>query len=124
MMGFPVHAWNTYKAMDMHRESLQYDDDTEDVHALSRNVLDNSYHTIRNGPLPRHLIKLEVVSKSFELLSRVLSHRNVSSLINMVDLLFVGAHRSIEKRFGESVVLTLDSVRAANQYRVEPPFEE
>jgi hypothetical protein len=73
MMGFPVHAWNTYKAMNMHGGSLQYGDDTEDVHALSRNVLDNSYHTIRDNPLPRRLIKLEVVSKSFELLSQVLS---------------------------------------------------
>jgi hypothetical protein len=106
MMGFPVHAWNTYKSRDMHRESLQYGDDVEDVHALSQNVLDNSYHTTRDGPLPRRLIKLEVVSKSFELLSQVLSHRNVSSLVDMVDLLFVGAHRSIEKRFGESVVLS------------------
>jgi hypothetical protein len=50
MMGFPVHAWNTYKARDMHGESLQYGDDIEDVHALSQNVLDNSYHTIRDAP--------------------------------------------------------------------------
>jgi len=106
MMGFPIHAWNTYKARDMHGESQQYGDDIEDIHALSRNVLDNSYHTVRDAPLPRRLIKLEVVGKSFELLSRVLSHPDVSSLIDIVELLFVGAHRSIEKRFGESVVLS------------------
>lgn len=41
MMGFPVTAWNTEKAISW-RGLRNYHDDQEDIHALARNVLNNS----------------------------------------------------------------------------------
>lgn len=100
-MGFPVTAWNTEKAITFDRP-LSYYDDVEDMHALTRNVLNNSYRIRRNAPLSRRVMEREVVDYSLVLLDRVLSDPE-GQLLNLVESYYIAACRAREKRFGEAM---------------------
>ena len=103
MMGFPVTAWNTYKAISFNVPP-PYHDDTEDIHALAQNVLNNKYGVKRDRPLSRRVLELEVVEESFKILNEILV-RNESSVVQLVEAAYISACRSRDKRFGESVVV-------------------
>lgn len=103
MMGFPVTAWNTHKALTFDAPPA-YHDDVEDTHALAQNVLNNIYR-VRNGhPLPRRVLELEVVEHSVDLLDEILDAGDVI-LIQMIEAAYLAACRQREKRFGEAVIL-------------------
>jgi hypothetical protein len=73
MMGFPVTAWNTHKAINLD-VPVSYSDDTEDIHALAQNALNNSYQLPQGMPLSRRVIELDVVEHSFDILDNILNH--------------------------------------------------
>lgn len=102
-MGFPVTAWNTEKTIAF-RAPHAYYDDTEDMHALARNVLNNSYGITRESPLGRRLIEMEVVDYSMTLFDQILSDPE-GQLMHLVDSFYVAVCRSGEKRFGEAITL-------------------
>ena len=103
MMGFPVTAWNTEKAISW-RGLPGYRDRIEDLHALARNILNNSYGIQRDRPLPRRVIELDVVEHSLCLLDRVLLLGDLK-LIQLFETIFMAACRSRDKRFGEALTL-------------------
>lgn len=102
-MGIPVNSWNTSKAWSDTR-APGYAEDVENPHSLARIVLNNSYLVPRAEPLPRRSVETPVIAKSFELLGALLTHQE-HSLLDMVDVLYISAHRRAENRPGESVVL-------------------
>ena len=104
MIGFPVTAWNTEKAISW-TALRNYHDDTEDLHALARNVLNNSYKVHRNNPLSRRVIKLDVVERSLELLDKILLHED-PCLIQIVETIFMAACRNRDKCLGEALSLS------------------
>ncbi len=102
-MGFPVTAWNTEKALTWDTPRA-YHDDTEDIHALARNVLNNKDGTARQHPLGRRVIELDVVERSLELLDRILTGAD-AAMVQTVEAAYIAACRQREKRFGEAVTL-------------------
>lgn len=103
-MGFPVTAWSTEKAITF-RLPTSYHEDIEDMHALARNVLNNSVGVPRTQPLSRRVIELDVVAYSFKLLDQILSHPE-TRLVQLVETIYIAACRSREKRFGEAITLS------------------
>ena len=101
-MGYPVNAWNTFKSIDLEAVPA-YIDDTEDERAVARNVYNDSYQVKRDRTLSRRVLELDVVAASFNLLDQVLASAPKS--VEMVEGAYMAASRSVEKRFGESVVL-------------------
>ncbi len=104
MRGFPVTAWNTEKAISW-RALRHYYDDVEDLHALARNVFNNSYKVHRDSPLRRWVTKLDVVERSLELLDKILLPGD-PNLIQIVETIFMAACRNRDKRFGEALTLS------------------
>lgn len=102
-MGFPVTSWNTHKGISFDT-TLRYVDDTEDVRALARNVMNNKDGVRREQPLLRRVLKKAVIEYSLELLDNILSFQD-PALIQLIELAYMAACRSIEKRFGEAMVL-------------------
>lgn len=102
-MGFPVTAWSTDKAISW-RGLHSYHDDVEDLHALGRNILNNSHGVNRTRPLGRRVIETEVVEHSIDLLDGVLAKSDVA-VIQMVEALYMAACRNRDKRFGEALTL-------------------
>ena len=102
-MGFPVTAWNTHKAIAFDTPP-SYHDDTEDIHALAQNVLNNKDRVPRQRPLPRRVLELDVVEHSLDLLDSILVTGD-SVLVQMIEAVYMAAHRHHEKRFGEAVIL-------------------
>ena len=103
-MGYPVTAWNTEKAFCWFG-LRNYSDDTEDLHALARNLLNNSYGIHRDQPLSRRVIELEVVEQSLSMLDRILSLED-TGLLELVETIFIAACRNRDKRFGEALTLS------------------
>ena len=102
-MGFPVAAWSTHKAISFDT-SPSYEDDTENIHALARNILNNKYQVPQQSPDPRRVLELEVVEHSLELLDSILAEGD-EIVIQMVEAAYIAACRLREKRFGEAVTL-------------------
>lgn len=102
-MGFPVTAWSTHKALTLDTPP-PYHDDTENLHALAHNVLNNKYGIPRTVPLARRSIEIEVVEHSFELLDRLICSGGVR-LISLVEAAYMAACRNRDKRFGEALTL-------------------
>ena len=102
-MGFPVNAWNTIKSLKWNAQHPYYDD-TEDIHALARNVLNNKDHISRQHPLQRRSIELEVIEHSLALLDHLLKDDDVV-LVQIVEAAYLAACRNQEKRFGEAIVV-------------------
>lgn len=102
-MGFPVSAWNTYKAISFN-EPPSYFDNVEDLHALARNVLNNKDRVPRQHSLSRRVLELDVVEHSLEMLDGILS-KNDATLVQLVEAAYMAACRQGEKRFGEAVTL-------------------
>lgn len=102
-MGHPVTAWSTEKAITF-RTLQSYYDDTEDTHALARNVLNNSLGVERKKPLGRRLIEIEVVDHSMTLLDQILADPE-EQLMQLVESFYIAACRAREKRFGEAITL-------------------
>ena len=103
MMGFPVTSWNTHKALTLNTPPA-YQDDIENLHAFGHNVLNNKDRVPRAGPLPRRVIELDVIDHSLSLLDSVLE-KNEATLVQLVEAAYMSACRSVEKRFGEALVL-------------------
>lgn len=103
-MGFPVTAWSTEKAITF-RPPTSYHEDVEDMHAMARNVLNNSLSAPRTQPLGRRVIELDVVAYSFKLLDQILRHPE-PQLVQLVETIYIAACRSREKRFGEAITLS------------------
>jgi hypothetical protein len=101
-MGYAVNAWNTFKSIDLDTIPAYYDD-TEDERRVARNIYNNSYQLRRDQQLSRRLLELDVVTKSFDLLDQILA--SSPPAIAMVEGAYMAACRSVEKRFGERVVL-------------------
>ncbi|TXN41422.1 hypothetical protein FV232_24730 [Methylobacterium sp. WL30] len=129
-MGFPVNAWNTFKSISLDAVPPYYDD-TEDERAVARNVYNNSYEIRREHDMSRRLLELDVVAKSFDLLDQVIA--SSPTAVAMVEGAYMAASRSVEKRFGESVVLgwtvceqlvsvawqrLLDSKKSTNEHNI------
>ena len=87
MMGFPINAWNTEKSISFDVPP-SYSDDTENIHALARNVLNNSYGVQRPTPLQRRVIELEVIDYSLQLLDKILKKESARILIQIIEALF------------------------------------
>lgn len=102
-MGFPVTAWNTEKALTWDTRRA-YHDDTEDTHALARNVLNNKDRVTRGHPIARRVIELDVIEYSLELLDQILMGTDAAS-VQIVEAVYIAACRQREKRFGEAVTL-------------------
>ena len=102
-IGFPLTSWNTHKALTL-ESAPPYRDDTEDVRALARNVLNNKYRVQRQKALSRRILGLDVVEHSLGLLDTVLS-RNDETIVRLIEVAYIAACRRVEKRFGEAVVL-------------------
>jgi hypothetical protein len=102
-MGFPVTAWNTEKSLTWDTPA-PYHDDTEDTHALARNVLNNKYGIARQHLLARRVIELEVVEYSLDLLDHILTASEVA-MVQIVEAVYISACRQREKRFGEAITL-------------------
>jgi len=102
-MGFPLTSWSTEKAITF-RVPTSYHEDTEDMHALARNVLNNSLNVPRAEPLKRRLLELDVVAHSFKLLDQILSHPE-PRLFQLVETVYTAACRAREKRPGEAITL-------------------
>ena len=102
-MPLPVTSWNTHKAITL-AASPSYSDDTEDVRALARNVINNKDGVYRTEPLTRHVLSLDVVEHSFKILDKILSQRD-ESLVRLIEMAYIAGYRKVEKRFGETVVL-------------------
>jgi hypothetical protein len=103
MMGSPVTAWNTHKAITFDATS-SYHDDTEDMHALAQNVLNNKDRVSRQDPLPRRVLELDVVEHSLSMLDTILSNGD-ATLVQLIEAAYMAACRMREKRFGEAVIL-------------------
>jgi hypothetical protein len=103
MMGFPVTAWNTHKAITFNTPPA-YHDDTEDTHVLAQNVLNNEDRVPRQHPLSRRVLELDVVDHSLNILDHVLSNGD-AILVQLIEATYMAACRQREKRFGEAVVL-------------------
>lgn len=103
MMGFPVTAWNTHKAITFDTPP-SYVDDTEDIHALAQNVLNNKDRVPGQHPLPRRVLELEVVEHSLNLLDGILA-TDAAVLVQIVEAAYIAACRQRDKRFGEAVTL-------------------
>lgn len=103
MMGFPITSWGTEKALSW--TSLRsYTDDSENPHALARNVLNNSYAIIRDRPLGRRVIELNVVDHSLDMLDKILQ-QGQHEVLAIVEALYMAACRNTEKRYGEALTL-------------------
>lgn len=103
MMGFPVTAWNTHKAIHASVEPTYYDD-TEDMHQLSHNVLNKKYADLSGVNLGRRIIEIDVIEHSFGLLDEILSS-DEGRLLHLVEAAYIASCRSREKRWGEALVL-------------------
>lgn len=103
MMGFPVTAWNTEKAITFNRPNT-YSEDVEDMHSLCRNIINNSLDIHRTKPLPRRLIEIEVVDYSVDLLDKILTDPD-GQLMPLVESAYIAACRARDKRFGEAITL-------------------
>jgi hypothetical protein len=103
-IGVPVDSSNTIKSWDINSEP-GYHDDTEDYRSLAMNVMNNAYNVARPNALPRRILELPVIERSFSLLESILEVSE-TDLISCIDLLYIAAYRYWEKRFSESVVLS------------------
>lgn len=103
MMGFPITSWSSHKALTL-TTSPSYYDDTENLHALGQNTLNNKDHVKRDAPLGRRTIELPVIAYSLTLLDDILL-RNDAGVIQVVEGAYMSACRSRERRYGESLVL-------------------
>lgn len=101
-VGAPVTAWSTDKAISF-ATVPSYADDSEDMHALARNVANNKDGVIRNK-MHRPIIDINVIDKSCLLLEEILLKKDMA-LIQIVEAVYIAASRANEKRFGESVML-------------------
>lgn len=102
-MGFPIGASSTHKAITLTAPPY-YHDDTEDIRALARNVLNNKDKVERDRPLYRRTIELPVIDSSLELLDQILMKKKID-IIQIVEAAYISACRSGERRFGEALVL-------------------
>ena len=102
-MGFPLTAWNTLKAISF-ETAISYADDTEDVRALTHNVLNNKDQVYREQPHPRRVLELDVIEHSLAMLDQILSAKD-QALIQMIEAVYLAACRCTEKRFGEAITL-------------------
>ena len=102
-IGSPLTSWNTFKGISL-ETAIPYVDDTEDVRALSRNVLNNKDQVYREQPHPRRILELDVIEHSLATLDQILSAHD-TALIHMIEAAYLAACRCIEKRFGEAITL-------------------
>jgi hypothetical protein len=103
MMGFPITSWSTHKALTLSTPP-SYQDDTENLHSLGQNVLNNKDRVPRDVPLGRRVIELDVVEHSLSLLDAILTKKD-AALVQLVEASYMSACRSCERRFGEALVL-------------------
>ena len=103
MMGFPVTASNTHKALDFNSPPF-YHDDVEDLYALGRNVMNNKDLVTIGHPLPRRVIEIDVTEHSLGLLDDIL-RENDPMLIQIVESAYMASCRSGEHRYGEALIL-------------------
>ncbi len=101
-MGFPVTSWNTHKAI--YFGPPHYADDSEDVRALARNVINNVNRASETQSIPRRVLELDVVEHSLQSLDQLLIARD-KVLIQMIETAYLAACRCSEKRFGEAITL-------------------
>lgn len=99
--GFPVTAWNTFKAFQL-GDTPPYHTDVTDMRALARNVLNGAYRVDQLPP--RQLVELAVVNHSFDLLDEILIRSDIA-VIDVVDAAYLAASRAIENRLGECIAL-------------------
>lgn len=101
-MGFPVTGWNLVHTLRIDM-AVPYHDDTEDVHALARNVLDGKYvpAILLNQ---RRVLELEVVEHSFKALDHIISCAG-GKYLPIVEAAYQSASRCVEHRLGESIAI-------------------
>jgi hypothetical protein len=104
MMGFPVTASNTLIGLTFNDASQNYHDDTENMHALSRNVLNNKFNISERRPFSRRLVEIEIVEHSLNLLDNIICSGG-EKLIQLVETTYISACRYSEHRYGEAVIL-------------------
>ena len=102
-MGYPVDAKNTLKGLTFDVGG-RYRDSATDVRKMARNVANKRYKIPNNHLFSRRAFALEIVEKSFEMLDQILLHSDLG-LLQMIETVYVAAHRFLERRSGEAVVV-------------------
>ncbi len=102
-IGFPITAWNTFKAL-RYGDAVYYHDDGEDIRALARNIINNKDYAARSAEIFRRVVKLEVVKLSMEFLDDILSRDDVR-LIRIVEAAYLAECRRRDKGYGEALLL-------------------
>ena len=102
-MGYPVDAMNTLKGLTFNEGGRFRDSDT-DVSTMARNIANNRYKNTDNVSFSRRVFDQEIVEKSFEILDQILL-RSDMTLLQMIESVYVAAHRFLERRSGEAVVV-------------------
>ncbi len=102
-IGSPLTSWNTFKGISFDT-AISYADDTVDVRALSRNVLNNKDQVSREQPHPRRVLELDVIEHSLALLDEILSAKD-TALIQIIEAAYLAACRCNENRYGEAITL-------------------
>ena len=106
-MGFPVTSWNTNKLISLD-DIPQYFNDSEDVHSIARNFLNNRLGPHNFSEVPRRILEKDVVEKSLLLLDNILSKMDIK-LIRIVESIYLSESRRSERRLGEAIMLAWNS---------------
>lgn len=101
--GYPVTAWSTHKALTLDTPPA-YWDDVESHHALAHNLVNNRDHVVRERAAARHILPVNIVQRSLELLDDILVIGDLSTL-RLIEGGFIAMNRRREKRFGEAITL-------------------
>jgi hypothetical protein len=102
--GIPVDSATTVKSWAINAEP-EYGEDVENHRTFAINVMNNAYNIERDHALPRRVLEIPVIERSFSILDAIISISEID-LISSIDLLYIAAYRYWEKRFSESVVLS------------------
>ena len=101
-MGLPLTAADTLKGLTF-GACIAYRDSI-DAQTLVRNALNNKDGIIRQHPFLRHVLEIEVIAHSLDLLDQILLAEG-TDLIQMIEAAYMAACRCAEGRFGEAVTL-------------------
>ena len=103
-MGLPLTSANTLKGLTF-EDCVLYREDIE-TRSLVRSAVNNRHAIPRERPFARHILEVEVVDASLELLDDILLVDQTVSFIYMIEAMYLAATRMIEGGFGEALTLS------------------
>ena len=101
-VGLPLTAADTLKGLTF-GACITYRD-SMDAQTLVRNALNNKEGITRQHPFLRHVLEIEVIAHSLDLLDQILLAED-TDLIQMIEAAYMAACRCAEGRLGEAVTL-------------------